>query len=99
MAGLICEAIQRRLLLEFDYDGLHRVVQPYAHGRATNGQELLRAIQVGGQSRSARIASGKLWSVEKLTKVELAGPEFVPDDPNYNPNDRAMETIHCRIQR
>jgi hypothetical protein len=44
MAGLICEAIQRRLLLEFDYGGLHRVVQPYAHGRSTAGREVLRAI-------------------------------------------------------
>jgi hypothetical protein len=70
MAGLICEAIQRRLLLELDYDGLHRVVQPYAHGRSTAGREVLRAIQVGGQSRSARIASGKLWSVEKLTGLQ-----------------------------
>jgi hypothetical protein len=94
---LICEAIQRRLLLEFDYDGLHRVVQPYAHGRSTAGREVLRAIQVGGQSRSARIASGKLWSVEKLTRPRLSEQKFVPDDPNYNPNDTALKTIHCRI--
>jgi hypothetical protein len=99
MAGLICEAIQRRLLLEFDYDGLHRVVQPYVHGRSTVGREVLRAIQVGGQSRSARITSGKLWSVEKLTGLRLSEQGFVPDDPNYNPNDTAMETIHCRIRR
>jgi hypothetical protein len=29
--------------------------------------------------------------------VRTLGEDFVPDDPNYEPNDSAMTRIHCRI--
>jgi hypothetical protein len=40
---LICEAIQKRVLLEFDYGGFHRVVESYCHGTSTTDYETLRA--------------------------------------------------------
>jgi len=58
--SLICDAIRHRALLEFDYDGLHRIVQPYCHGTTGTGRESLRAIQIGGESRGRLITSGKL---------------------------------------
>jgi hypothetical protein len=94
---LVCEAIQKRLLLELDYDGLHRLVQPYCHGTTSNGRDSLRAIQIGGQSRSAMIASGKLWTIAKMTNVKVSLTAFEPNDPHYNPQDSAFESIHCRI--
>jgi hypothetical protein len=27
----------------------------------------------------------------------LLDETFAPDDPNYNPNDRAMKQIYCRV--
>jgi hypothetical protein len=95
--SLICDAIHRRALLEFDYDGLHRVVQPYCHGIASTGRGSLRAIQVGGESRGQSIASGKLWTVAKMINVRVSGNTFEPNDPHYNPNDTAMASIHCRV--
>ena len=83
--------------MEFDYGGLHRRVQPYCHGRTATGQETLRAIQVGGQSGSPMIASGKLWTIAKMTNVTVSRTSFNPDDPRYNPQDSAFESIHCRI--
>ena len=43
----ICEAIARRLLLEFDYNGARRVAAPYCHGASTSGKESLRAVERG----------------------------------------------------
>ena len=34
-----------------------------------------------------------------MLEVRRTGDAFVPDDPNYNPNDTAMTTIHCRVRR
>jgi len=96
MNALICEAIQTRRRLELDYDGLHRIVEPYCHGVSSTGAEVLRAIQVGGASRSGLSSFGKLWTVDKMRLVRL-GEHFTPDDPNYNPRDTAMTTIHCHI--
>lgn len=89
----ICEAIRKRRRLRFVYEGVERIVEPYAHGRSSKGSELLRAIQVNG--KPARLF-GKLWTISKLETVEL-GDVFDPNDPSYNPNDSALSFIHCRI--
>lgn len=94
---VICAAIRDCELLEFDYDGLHRVVAPYCHG-FTGENEVLRAIQVGGQSHSRGMGFGKLWTVDKMLSVRRTGNAFVPDDPHYSPNDSAMAAIHCRVR-
>jgi hypothetical protein len=94
---LICQAIKGRRRLEFEYDGLFRVVEPYCHGTTTQGRESLRAIQVGGWSRSAIIAAGKLWTLAKMTNVKLTTDRFVPDDRHYQPEDSALPSLHCRI--
>lgn len=98
MRDVICTAIRQCLLLEFDYEGLHRVVAPYCHG-FTNKGEALRAIQVRGESRSRGFGFGKLWMVDKMVDVRRTAETFVPDDPHYNPRDSAMATIHCSVRR
>ena len=98
MRDVICAAIRECVLLEFDYDGLHRVVAPYCHGLTKNG-EALRAIQVSGDSRSHGLGFGKLWTVQKMLNVRQTATSFVPDDPHYNPSDSAMTTIHCNVRR
>lgn len=95
----ICEAIDSQRVLEFDYHGRHRVVQPYLHGTTKPGQRALRAIQVGGQSRSKSFGSGKLWDLALIQNLRLTTTSFVPDDPDYNPNDSAFAEIHCRVPR
>ena len=95
---IICDAIRQRLLLEFRYRGLPRVVEPYAHGISTRGVEVLRAIQVGGQSNSGGFGYGKLWTVADITALRITPESFPADDPNYDPNDSGMQSIHCRIE-
>jgi hypothetical protein len=99
VASFICEAIRARRRLSFDYDGLPRVVEPYVHGVTRTGAEALRAVQVAGESRSGRgrKASGKLWLVEKMGALRITGELFVPNDPRYQPLDKAMWHIHCRV--
>jgi hypothetical protein len=95
---IICAAIRDLVLLEFDYDGLRRVVAPYCHGWTSKG-EVLRAIQVRGASHSRGLGFGKLWAVEKMLNIHLTAESFVPNDPHYNPDDSAMVEIHCRARR
>jgi len=95
----ICEAIRALTVLEFDYDGHHRVVHPYCHGVTAKGHEVLRAVQVEGKSRSGGFGYGKLWTVAQIKNIQSAERAFVPDDPNYNPDDAAMAEIHCRVER
>lgn len=89
--------IRTRTLLAFDYDGQPRIVAPYCHGVTKHGAEVLRAIQVGGASRSGGFGFGKLWHVAKMQNVRTTSDPFLPTDPNYNPHDSAMAQIHCCV--
>jgi hypothetical protein len=93
----VCEAIAGQRLLEFDYDGRHRIVQPYCHGFTSKGMESLRAVQVNADSRSDGRRFGKLWTVAKIQNLRVAAETFDADDPDYNPDDTAMTEIHCRV--
>lgn len=93
----ITAAIRRRTLLQFSYDGRLRVVEPYCYGESTRGVDSLRALQVRGESSSNAMGFGKLWTVAKMQDLRPLEETFEPDDPNYNPNDRGMKRIYCRI--
>jgi hypothetical protein len=94
----ICEAIRKRALLEFLYRGRRRVVAPYCCGVSGRGAEVLRAVQVRGESASGSLGFGKLWTVDEIRELRVLDESFVPDDPNYNPRDRAMTRIYCAMQ-
>jgi hypothetical protein len=93
--SLVCVAIRERRVLEFVYDGKPRVVEPYCHGVTAKGADSLRAVQTGGQGSG--FGFGKMWTIAKMTNVRLTDRGFVPDDPNYNPDDSALVRIHCRV--
>jgi hypothetical protein len=93
----ICHSIRARRRLSFEYGGRTRIVEPYCHGFTAHGAERLRAIQVAGESSSGGFGFGKLWDVAKMTNVRVRDEAFVPNDPDYNPDDSALAQIHCRI--
>lgn len=94
---MICQAIQQRRKLIFDYKGLRRIVAPYCYGISNTGAAVLRAVQVGGSSSSGGYGFGKLWTVSEMSALALSEEHFVADDPKYNPNDSAMKRVICRV--
>jgi hypothetical protein len=94
---LICEAIAKRARLEFRYQDLYRIVEPYCLGISTKGVKVLRAVQVRGSSSSRGYGFGKLWTVASIQELRLMDERFEPSDPQYNPNDSAMREVRCRI--
>ena len=95
--SIICEAIRKRRLLEFEYHGKRRVVAPYCHGVSTRGTEVLRAIQVSGASASGALGIGKLWAIADMVAPRMLDVPFMANDPKYEPDDSAMKQIHCRV--
>jgi len=96
-SDIISEAIRRRVLLQFHYDDHLRVVAPYCLGLSTRDIDSLRAVQVRGSSSSNALGFGKLWTVSKMRDLRMLEETFVPADPNYNPEDKGMKKIYCRI--
>ena len=94
----VCAAIRTLVVLEFEYRGLQRVAAPYAHGFTKRGDEAVRAVQLRGESRSAGLGFGKLFLCSEMKRVRLTGEGFVPDDPDYNPDDSVFARVHCRVE-
>jgi hypothetical protein len=97
--NIFCEAIRRRALLEFQYKGHLRIVQPYCYGVSARDTDVLRAVQVRGSSASHGFGFGKLWNVAEVREPRILDETFTPDDPHYNPDDSAMKHIYCRVPR
>jgi hypothetical protein len=66
-------------------------------GDTRRGADALRAVQVRGESASGGLGFGKLWAIAEIQELRALDEAFVPDDPDYNPRDRAMTRIYCAI--
>lgn len=89
----ICEAIQEKRLLTFNYLGRARLVEPHLLGYDSDGDLTLSAWQLSG-------GSGVGWRdfhVSKSAGVSIVeGPSGAPR-PGYNPRDETIESIVCRL--
>ena len=90
---LICDAIRERKLLSFLYQGKRREVEPHLLGYDSDGDLTLSAWQLSG-------GSGQGWRdfhVSKLSGPTKSLTRFLGARPGYNPNDRTLRQIVCRL--
>jgi hypothetical protein len=97
MNGIICEAIEKKRLLQFSYDDLTRIVEPHLFGRKTSGNDALSAYLVGGYTESDREPSWRNFLVEKMEFVILLEETFSEARAGYNPSDETMTEIYCKL--
>jgi hypothetical protein len=97
MNTAICDAIRRRAVIEFYYDGGMRTVEPHCHGTSTSGNEVLRGYQTGGYSESGKPVEWKLFDVSKMSALTITNQTFAQNRPSYNPNDKQMSVVHCHV--
>lgn len=91
----ICNAISKKAVIVFDYNGSLRIVEPQCHGISSAGNEVLRGVQINGGSRSVESIAGKLFDVSKMSNLRETGENFLDPAPNHNPEDKAMKLVHC----
>lgn len=96
--SVICNAIENLELLEIDYNGGSRIVEPHRLGESSNGNELLSCYQISGHSNSGRSEGWKRMKVENIDSVRPAGKNFYGPREGYNPDgERGMVDIYCDI--
>jgi len=93
----ICSAIRDKRIIAFYYDGGLRNIEPYCYGVTKNSNEVLRAFQISGYSRSGNPKRWKLFSVSKISNLKILVEIFQGNRRDYNRNDPAMPRIFCRI--
>ena len=97
MNSLICEAIEKRRLLQFSYDDLTRIVEPHLFGRKTSGKDALSAYMVEGYTESDHEPYWRNYSVEKMEFIVMLDETFSAARDGYNPDDKTMEEIYCSV--
>jgi hypothetical protein len=97
MNGIICEAIEKRRLLQFSYEDLTRIVEPHLFGRKTSGNDALSGYLVGGYTESDNEPYWRSFLVEKMEFVIMLEETFESAREGYNPDDATMTEIYCRL--
>ena len=93
----ICFAIQAKRIIAFNYDGGLRKIEPYCYGLTKKGNEVLRAFQISGSSRSGNPIGWKLFTLSKISNLKILDETFHSIRRDYNPNDSVMSKIFCKI--
>ena len=93
----LCGPITGRQVVEFDYDGHPRVVQPAAHDpHKTTGNHVLRGYQVAGTGNTRSVPFWDLFLVEKISGLTVTGQVFTADPPGYSKGDKHIN-VHCEL--
>lgn len=96
--NLICQAIKERKVISFIYKGNRRVVEPFTLGHLkSTGNLTLSAWWLSGFSSSSEKPDWKLYSITKISDLELENESFSSIREGYNPSDSRMGEIICTI--
>ena len=94
---IICDAIRLRHVVRLMYRGGLREVEPYVYGRSNTGDELLRAYQLRGVSRSGT-PGWKVFRVDDISSVSVTFEPFTAPRAGYDPADAVITFVNCRIE-
>lgn len=97
MITTICNAIKQRELIEFNYDGFYRKVEPHTLGVSKKGNDLLAAYQVEGGSKEGNVPGWKQFNLEKIERLNVLAESFTTPRPGYTKDDSRMIKIYCEL--
>ena len=89
----ICDAIAGLQVISFTYNNRIRTAEPHLLGYDHDGDLTLSVWQLsGGSGKGFRD-----FHVAKLTGLATTGAKFAGPRPGYNPNDKTIARIVCRL--
>lgn len=98
MKELIIKAITERIVIQFEYNGFTRIVEPFVFGihKKTNNT-VLRCYQIGSYSESKRTIPWRLYDISLINSLQLTNQEAKNNREFYNPKDKDMSFIICCV--
>ncbi|MBL7872113.1 MAG: hypothetical protein JNM78_10905 [Cyclobacteriaceae bacterium] len=92
----LIDAIKNRLLLQMEYDGGTRIVEPHCYGITTKGNPALRAYQIDGFSSTSQMG-WKMFDMSNASNVVLLDKKFSGSRQGYKRNDKGMSKIFAQL--
>lgn len=81
MNDLIRTAIAEKRIIEFDYDGYHRIAEPHIYG-VLNGINELLTFQLRGGSSSGGIPDWRRFKLQGISNLKLLDEHFPGKRPH-----------------
>jgi len=77
---MIVEAISNKKILEFNYDGYHRIAEPHVYGRS-NGTLQILVYQIEGGSSSGGLPQWRRADVDRISDMQVTNRDFAGRRP------------------
>lgn len=92
----IVDAIENRNIIEFNYEGELRVVEPHCYGETTARNEGLRAYQIDGYSSTGKFG-WKMYDLGKADDIITTEQTFDGPREGYKRGDKGMSRIYAEL--
>lgn len=76
---------------------MSRIVEPHVYGETKDGDEKLRAYQVGGQSETRNIPCWGLYRIQEMENLIVLPDSFTGTEPDYSRGDKALSVIYAEL--
>ena len=93
---VICSAIQSKKMIQFNYEDSTRVAEPYCYGESKAGNEVLRAFQIKGHSKSGNPVGWKLFRSSKMENI-MVTDEYFAIGHHYS-KEPVIKNFYCCIK-
>jgi len=97
MKTLINEAIRNKNILKFNYQGFYRVVEPHTFGIFSNGNELLIAYQIDGESKSRKPPFWGNFQINEIEDLTISEDSFSEPRDGYKKRDKRFKLIFSEL--
>ncbi|MGI9039773.1 MAG: hypothetical protein ACR2HK_01475 [Gemmatimonadales bacterium] len=93
---VLVRAVISHQVVEFEYHGHHRIVEPHLVGIHQAGEAMLLAYQTGGTSRSGELPGWRTFIVAEIHGVGLEGRRFPGPRPDFVHSAEGMTEVFAR---
>lgn len=94
----LCDAIRDGEIVEFDYDNMVRIVEPFVYGLTSDGLEVLKGYQIGGYNReNDNSYDWVTFEVSQIGTIKFIGKKFTTKRDGLDEQSRDVKTLYCRF--
>lgn len=93
MNNLICQAVNNKSIIVFDYDGVKCTVEPHCCGITNEGEEVLYGYQI-----NIKPNKWDVFLINKISGLALYGQYFSRSRDGFNPDKIGFASINCKIK-
>jgi hypothetical protein len=93
----IYEAIENRYLLQFQYCGYFRIIEPHVYGHDARFGDVLRGYQVEGADEQGKHRGWKWFRTGKIQELQILSTHFAHPRQGWQQTVDRLERLYCHL--